>query len=293
MEKATKVIWIHSESIRMIDAKLKVFQEYEQNVCHENILMYHDLEENKDEIFKLSGRQMLESLYEKTRSQKGKVPDQSLHLILEEAANRALTKEQIREFCESVGLHYKGDHVGKCGDRAYTCYSKSTVDIIKQNLVEETLEKTAKLLGKEICRGISEHIRPNVQKSVDEQVMNLKYSISDELMPIIGVVLHPLIVRIFQDVIEIIFAAWAYIVIFFRTINVNSLRWRWKVADEIHSVISEKIKDIINTILPYVKEICDITRDDIETVCKKIEKCKEEITLPGKEKSKYAQIMLY
>lgn len=286
------MIWIHSESIRLIDAKLKVFLKYEQKVCRENILMYHDYEEDKDDIFKLSAIQRLESLYEKTRSQKEKVPDQSLRQIIEEAANRALSYEQIGEFCESVDVHYKGDHVGQCGHGYYICYSKSTVDIIKRDIVEETLKKTAKLFGKEICRGILEHIRPNVQKSVDEEVMKLKYRIADELFPIIEVVIQHFLVRIFNDFLEIIITAWAYIVAFFRMIDVNSRSWRWKVTDEIHSVISEKIGDIINTILPHVKEICDITRDDIETVCKKIEKCKQEITLPDKEKSKYAQIIL-
>lgn len=114
----------------MVDAKLRVFQKYERELGRENILLHHDFEENKDEILKLSGRQKLDSLYEMTKSQIEKVPDQSLHQILQNAAHRALTQDKIRQLCESVDLHYKGDHVGKAGHSAYTCHSKFTVDEI-------------------------------------------------------------------------------------------------------------------------------------------------------------------
>ena len=286
MDKATRVIWIHSESIRMIDAKLMVFRKYEQKLCREKILMHHEYEEDIDDILMLSGRQKLDYLYEKTISQKEKVPDQSLHQILLEAADRALTKREIRNVCESVYIQHGGYHVGRVGYSAYICHSKFTVDEIKAELVQETLKETAILFGAQIGQGISRHIIPDIQETLDDKFSELRKNISDELYPIIGLVVQPFLVRILIRLRDMIYSIWSVVVVFFLSVNINSQDWRWSVADEIYGVVSRNKLPIVREILPHVKGMCAITRNDIESVCRRIEEFKQEIVLSDQEKSK-------
>lgn len=270
----------------MIDAKLKVFRKYEQKLCREKILMHHEYEEDNDDILMLSGRQKLDYLYEKTKSQKEKVPDQSLHQILLEAADRALTKREIRYVCESVDLQHGTYHVGKVGYSAYICYSKFTVDQIKAELVEETLKETAKLFGAQISQGILRHIIPDIQETLDDKFSELRKNISDELDPIIDLLVQSFLVRIFILLRDMIYSVWSVIVVLFLSVNINSQDWRWSVADEIYGVVSRNKQSIVREILPHVKDMCAITRNDIEIVCRKIEECKQEMVLSDQEKSK-------
>lgn len=290
MDKTTKVIWIHSKSIRMVDAKLKVFQKYEQKLCRENIL-YHDFEESNDDIFKLSGRQRLDFLHENTKSLIEKVSGRSLHHILYEAVNRSLTQDRIRELCGSVDLHYMQDHVGNVADFPYTCYSQVTVDTIKLDLMDKTLEETAKFIGTEICQGILQHIESNVLEIVDQQFSRLNNIISSAVYTFIKTVLQfpP---RPAVSIFRIIFhTAMSYFTNNLQIVNVNSKDWRQEVADEIFNVISKNEQNIYNEILPRLKEMCDSTRLDIEIACKKIEEIKKEITLSDLEKRKYAKTL--
>lgn len=285
MDKATRVIWIHSESFRMIDAKLKVFQEYEQKLCREKMLMHHEYEEDNDDILMLSGRQKLDYLYEKTKSLKEKVPDQSLHQIVLEAADIALTKREIRCVCESVDLRHGGHRVGRVGSSAYICHSKFTVDGIKAELVEETLKETAKLFGAQIGQGILQHM-PDIQESLYHKFSGLRKYTSNELYQIIDLFVQPFQVRMLILLRDMIYSVWSVVVIFFLSVNINSRDWRWSVADEIYGIVSRNKQAIVREIYLHVKDICDSTRNDIEIVCRKIEECKQEMVLSDQEKSK-------
>lgn len=75
----------------------------------------------------------------------------------------------------------------------------------------------------------------------------------------------------------ILFATGSIIRTFFFSVDVNSLIWRGKVADEIYLMISKHQKDIVKKALLLVENMCRKTTEDLKNLDKSLEKWKEKI----------------
>nr|XP_022309380.1 uncharacterized protein LOC111115090 isoform X2 [Crassostrea virginica] len=139
-----KVIRIYSRSVRVIDAKLCVYNEYKHMIT-ETVLLHHDFE-GYEEIAKLSGVQKLQSLINILLFVKDNILQDSLKNIVEEAAGEVFTLETITDLCYAVCLQDGDDYIGTTNSRSYCCRSIFTVKRIKRTLVQHTLEAIAKLL---------------------------------------------------------------------------------------------------------------------------------------------------
>lgn len=89
---------IHSKSLRVIEAKLKVYKEYQAVIDSSNIFLQH-VDDDFDEIAKLSVHNKLTRLCDDVQTLCKSVDLEYLNKILETAVDNALTEENISGLC--------------------------------------------------------------------------------------------------------------------------------------------------------------------------------------------------
>ena len=278
------MIWIHSKSIRTIEAKLQVYKEYGYGFLERyNILLHHDMED-ADSICKASGTLKIEALCRDILSIERNITLSSpeFKTILQATLQEILSCEKIREICYHVNI----EGVGTIQSSEYRCHLNSHVRYIKKELVRETLEEIGKLLGSKIALAISKHIESYLQRNLVTEFLELEAQISEEVYTVVQALIFRFI-RIFFDILaEIIVAVWNYIATFIWSVDVNSATWRKKVADEIHVKIDQNTDSITRNILDLVIKMCTETKGDLKDVLEQIRRLSKKLSLPNQSECK-------
>lgn len=281
-----RVIWIYSKSINVVDAKLAVFMNYESFLKQGSILLQHVFD-NAENVIRFSAFQQINSLGKIVKSISESVPTESLREILKAAADKALSKESIRQLCFNIFLHDNNVNVGTVQNSSYSCRSMFTVRRLKRQLVDLTLKEAARALGSEICRGILKHIESKIKTNLKQNFSDLKFEISDKLFATITVAVVAVVVSFFFPLLGVIIAVGTLVVTFIWSVDVNSRGWRQKVADEIFNTIYQNKTDIMIKIRPQIELICQRTVKDLETVSKTIADLKPSIGHIEQKSCKY------
>lgn len=160
--------------------------------------------------------------------------------------------------CYDTFLWDKNVAVGRGGSASYSCRSVFTVRRLKEQLVEQTLHETAKAIRSEICKGILRHIESNIQETLNQNFLDLKLQISKELFKKISsvAVFAVIIAYFYYPLLGIIVAVGYVVVTFIWSVDVNSLDWRRKIADEIYQTILENKTNILKKIKGQVQNMC-------------------------------------
>lgn len=278
-----KLIWIYSKSVRVIDAKLCVFKEYEPMIT-ENVLLYHEYE-GFEEIAKLSGKQKMHSLIEVLTCIKATVLSDSLQAIIEGAADKAFSLEGIENLCYEVCLQDGYSYIGTVGSPSYCCRSFFTVNRIKGELVRETYEKLSKLLGSEIYKGILECIEFQVGRSLENEFPDLK--LDTQLQNVFT------IAALFDTCLHAHIRAISMVQSLFSPVDINDVVWRGNVAKEIHNTVRRHINTILRSVLPKIMDICTRTISDLDKVLKQLEPYKEGMTKLSQQECKYISCIMF
>lgn len=124
--------------------------------------------------------------------------------------------------------------------------------------MEQTLHETAKAIRSEICKGILRHIESNIQETLNQNFLDLKLQISKELFKKISsvAVFAVIIAYFYYPLLGIIVAVGYVVVTFIWSVDVNSLDWRRKIADEIYQTILENKTNILRKIKGQVQIMC-------------------------------------
>lgn len=248
---------------------MAVFMKYEKYLEEEAIYLHHALE-SADNVIKFCAYQQVKSLGNVVDSILESVPIDSLGIILQAATDKVLSKDEIRQLCYGIFLKDNGGNVGTTENASYSCRSMFTVRRLKEQLVDQTLEKTAKTLGSEICRGILNHIKSKNKTKLEQHFSNLKFEISDELFAAITVAVWAVVVEFFFPLLGTIMAVGTLVVTFVWSVDVNSRDWRRKVADQIYDTIDKNKNDIMIKIRPQVEQICHQTVHELLAVSRTI-----------------------
>lgn len=261
----------------MIEAKLKVFKIYEPFLSSENILIHHDFEDC-DEICKTSGAQKLLSVHETVTALKNSIPnDMSLENIFKKAADKILSRRYIRNICHWVNLKHGDKRVGTIHSESYYCYYVGTVRSIKKDLVKEAVEKISEDLGSEICKEILEHIKTQVRVRIAGELYTVRFNISDDVFATLKTAIIATVIFYFVPMLGILYALIDIFVTFIWYVDINSVYWRDKVADEIFDKVSERRGAILRTISPLVKNRCTVTTSDLEKLQTQLSDWKQRI----------------
>ena len=262
----------------MIEAKLKVFKEYEPYLTSGNILIHHDFEKC-DEICKKSGAQKLLSVQKTVKSLKNSIPnDISLENILKMAADKILSRKNIRNICYGIDLKYDNGRIGTVHSHPYFCYYVGTVRKIRRVLAQETVEKISEDLGSEICKEILEHIKSQVQVRIEGEMYKALINISDDVVATLKIAIIASVIFFFSPVLGFLYALYDIVVTFIMYVDINSKFWRNKVADDIFVRVREERENILTNILLLVKNRCKETTDDLGKLERQLSDWKQGIS---------------
>ena len=271
----------------MVDAKLRIYEEYKSLIVSKNILIHHEFEKH-DDICKSSGIQKLKSASASIQSIAVNMPVNHIKTILQNAVKKDLSKKNIQGICHEVILHNEKDCIGNCKSTEYICRSQKTVRKIKENLVLETLKEIAKKIGSNVCKWILNCIDTNIQTNLDREFSEIRNNISDKLYGEFEVyVTEVCIYSVFQSVYETMYSLWAYVVTFVWSVDVNSKRWRDEIAHEIYEKICEKKEGITRNLLLHIRPLCTETVEVLSKLSSKLDVYAEMIVPSDQEACKY------
>lgn len=171
-----RVILIHSKSVQVVDAKLKVYKTFKSYMDQGHIFIHHEYEDNDDIARWIACEHIVQSCAY-LESIRASISETHLVSVLDDAFNNSFTQENLRELCYTIVIQTKDETVGAVGSQSYVCRYSRNVQYFKRILFEETLHRTSRFLGAKICSGILYHMEAMVQK----KIMNLtKRQFSDE-----------------------------------------------------------------------------------------------------------------
>lgn len=268
-----KVIRIYSRSVRVIDAKLCVYNEYKHMIT-ETVHLHHDYE-GYEEIAKLSGVQKLQSLINILLLVKDNILQDSLKDIVEEAAVDVFSLETITDLCYAVCLQDGDDYIGTVDSPSYCCRSIFTVKRIKKALVEKTLEAMTKLLGTEICKRIFKLIEEQIKRKLQREFPNLKLDISLINFDAFAF-LKVYIMAIFWPIVAVVLAVSMVFTLLF-SVDINDKLWRGPVAKEIYESIMKNRSMLMREILRKIRDLCSRTKSDLDKTVKELEHYKDRM----------------
>lgn len=275
--------------MQVVDAKFKVYRTLKMKP--KQVFLHHEYEDS-DDISRWIASQKIATVRASVQLTMDSLSSEHLASVINSALHNSLTQQNIRNLCCDVYIKTREENVGSVGSGRYACHLTKTVRRLKQVLVEETLKKTAKFLGTEICNGILHHIEIAVQGKITEDLIKLRSRISDEIHVLFEISITAIIFNIIYSIVSVFF----YIGVFFITIiypvDVNSREWREKVADEIFEKVLEHRQDLTIHILQEMKRIWSKTVNDLISISTQLSRFETETFHMDQKQSKYIYIVL-
>lgn len=268
-ENILKVILVHSKSLRVIETKLRVYREYEGLFRSKMLHIQHEYDDF-DEIAKKSANAKAMSFQRTIQSLIQSIPYEELFSIIDEASKKAYSRENIRNICFNEFIT-DGENVGTVYSNSYVCRFFVTVRRIKAELVTNTLRSVGKAFASEICKGILRHIESKIQSALRHDLIRLRFDISDDIFATVTVVLLFVIASVINPLYGAAVAVISLVVTFVWSVDVNSVSWRRKVADEIFETVSKNRDDVVSKLLPMVQRTCLKTTRYLKNVSEELE----------------------
>lgn len=281
-----KVLLIHSNSMQVADARLKVYETFKSYIEPEEIFLHHEYEEI-DDIARWIACQKIESTCAFVKSKMESLSKIHLVSVIDVALNDSLTIENIRDLCFKVVIKIKNERVGAAGDAGYVCRLSLNVQRLKRILVEETLKETAKFLGTRICNGILHHFEILVQRKLTEDLERLQFEISDEIHARIQFYITAIIIDIIQSIGNLLFSIGIFFFTIIYPVDINSKEWRSQIAEEVFEKIVVNRPIITSHISKEMMKICSKTVCDLKHIRSQLTDFKSEIYPKDKTQGKY------
>lgn len=223
-----------------------------------------------------------------------KVSIMSIETIIQDATDKILSRESIRQMCYDIFLWDKNIAIGTTEDASYSCRSIFTVRRLKEHLKERTLHEIAETLRSEICRGLLKHFKCSFPTNLEQNFSDLRFKNSDELFEkITSVVLFIIVVAFNNLLLGIIVAVTTLVGTFIRSINVNSTDWRAQIADGIYKTIVKNKTNILSNIEGQVKNMCWPALQDLNEVSDTVTDFKRRLGQTGQKPCKYNCVTRY
>lgn len=274
----------------VVDAKLKVYRKYKQYIEANDIILHH-VYEHFDELAKVRAYRRVTSYCNFLRSFVDKFPTELINGKISNSINELLTQPKIREICAEEIIVYKTDLVGSVYSVPYYCYSAFTVQQIKKSLVNQTLTKAGKALASKICRDILQYIEDLVSAKLSEEFRSFGFQMSDALHHVFVNVLVGAIFIFFTTLSEIFVSIFTFIFRIFSPVDVNSIEWRGKVADEIYENIEKKRPSIHQFARNQIQKFRQRTVDDLETILLTLDDFTKQVKPMDTRKRKYLKLL--
>lgn len=257
------MILIYSKSLRVIEAKLRVYREYQNIIDPGNIYLHH-VYEDLEELAKLSAHKKISNLHRCVRDLKNTFDIENVPYLIQYVADTVLTEEKIRGLCFGVRIN----DIGNVESNPFICCSEREVKKIRDILIKETLKKIGECLKSELC--VREIMLFHSQLKVDLRSYFKFYPFS--LNPYLNQYLTLGLIILFRDIPMLRMHVYTYIFFLyeFTGVDVNSKGWRKSIADDIYINILKKrdtiLQDISQDILQRITRLRRSTAKELESV---------------------------
>lgn len=272
-QNLVKVILIKGGFHSVLQGKKKVYQKYKRYFNFERFYLQHESEQYT-EVAKLSAHHKVVSYKQFIESVRDSIPLQNIGNIVKAAVNRALSKESITELCFDAVIQESGN----INSDPYVCRSSSTVNRLKQELMNKTVESVSKYLGTEICSEIQRHIETEIQRKfrigTDSISTVLNFSsliLLETVLTVIASILNPLLGTLFAFI--------SVVGTLLLAVNVNSRSWRRDVANEIYKHVDENKEKVLKELSKNIRIRCRITMDHLKIIADRLEEFRSSIQL--------------
>lgn len=268
-----KVIRIRGGSSDVPETKSKVYEKYKKILQLQNIHLHHEME-HYAEVAKLIAHKKIEAYISYIMSVKNSIPINHIGDIVSDAVNRALSEESITRLCFEAVI----EESGNINSDPYICRSSSTVERLRKELVQRTLDSVSKYLGEDICKEMQRHIVSDIKSKY-----NIDVNPFTKLLEISGLILLQTVLTIIAAIINpfagVIVGIVSAVGPFIITVNVNSEAWRRDVASEIYENVSKNKQNVIRELTLNIKERCKITIYQLDNIAEHLEVFRMRIDL--------------
>lgn len=287
-ENVEKIMLVFSDSVGVIDAKLRVYRKYKDDIDANGIFLLHGYE-NYDEVAKSVVFKKVSGFRNLVRDLIDIFSSESLESIVSTAVEISIHIEPITRLCYGAVIEYGGIKVGSVNSGAYNCYTSFTVVGIKKKIAKETLMETANSIGSTICRDVLKHIENAIQSQLSQKLKTI--DISNETYEIMQQRFRFVVIDIFRYIPDLIIRLIENLINLFLTVfnpvDVNSERWRSAVAREIYVKLMQRKQTITNDISDEIKKMCWKTKQDLQFIDRKLTEFTKNVFPKDKKQRKY------
>lgn len=265
-----RLILVQSKYLRVIEAKLKVYNEYKDEIESENLLLQHVFDDY-DEIAKLCAYKKLSWIFGIVECSRILFNRKRLPRIINEALDCVLTPEYIRRFCRGCIIYIDGNPVGSVDDSPYMFYNYFSVEKSMVSVIIYTLEEIGKTLGAEIYDGILQYIELQTRGELEIVLKYLELKLCNSTSFTVKSSLEELLLPrtpVFKAFVK-------HIVNVLNPVDVNSKEWRDTVARDIYKKFCDKRHLIFDTVLKQIIA----TSEDLDIFSERLGKAREKIQL--------------
>lgn len=210
------------------------------------------------EVAKLSVLQKIQSYKHHVETIRAGIPSNGTAQMVNNAADRVLTKERIRQLCYETYI----DGIGNIYSDPYNV--RFFLHRIKGELKEKTIESIKRCLGSEMCAEIKRHIDFELKSKLHLQTVALAiHHMSGMMLVLLASLLNPI-----AGVVADMATGWLTFLI---GQNVNSRAWRDSTALEIFKEISNKRVTIVKELSEHLLKTFNYTSNDLKTVAEDLE----------------------
>lgn len=256
------MILIYSKSLRVIEAKLRVYREYQNIIDPGNIYLHH-VYEDMEELAKLSAHKKISNLHRCVRELKNTFDIENVPYLIKYVADTVLTEEKIRGLCFGVRIN----DIGNVESNPFICCSEREVKKIRDILIKETLKKIGKCLKSELCVREITPFHSQLKVDLTSYYTDFKFY-PFSLNPYLNQYLTIGLIILFRDIPMLRMHVFTYIFFLseFTGVDVNSKGWRKSIADDIYINILKKRDTILQDILKTITRLRRCTSKELESV---------------------------
>lgn len=250
-----KVILIDGILLNISETKDKVYQKYKHYIDSGMFHLQH-VSENYVEVVKLSAHQKIVFFTEHVKSVWGSFSLCAIDVIVQRAASRALTYENIKDVCRHAYISGIGNvNSGSCSDFSL---NRITVEL-KDNIKESITKKLGDEIFSEIENRITLEPESKIRLDLYLKAKELLSTIVQDTIAGAGAVTA-------TDSVDLPISQ-----------DVNSETWRDTIASEIYKGVSNRQSAMENELSSLLKHNYNVASGDLKGVATKVEEFRRRI----------------
>ncbi|XP_062594969.1 uncharacterized protein LOC134256334 [Saccostrea cucullata] len=268
----------------VIDTKFAVDEKYHYMLEENKVRIFHESDPDK-KLLLLCTKYTIDSFKDRVEKLINSIPMYELHQIVNRAAGIAFSEKEIQKGIQDIYIVHEGHYIGSVYSGNYFCRLPFKIGRIREELITETLNHVGKQFTDMLLIGILKNIQNTLEAEFSHMVCTINIRDNSLMNPqgiLIFAGLVSFVARVLNPVLGIIVSVFTIlpaVLTFFQPVNVNSVEWRNKVANEIYMNISAKKSEIMTDVFRKLESICDQTKKELREIGVKLAKASRRISL--------------